>query len=139
VASIYKEILIAARPEHVWAAVRDVGAVHKRLVPGLVVNAHLDGNVRAVTFANGLVLHELIVDIDDEARRFVYASVAGRATHHNASMQVFAEDGDRSRFVWITDVLPNELAPSIRETVEQGSSIIKQTLESQATLSRAGQ
>jgi len=38
-ASIRKEILIDAPPEDVWAAVRDVGAVHRRLAPGFVVDA----------------------------------------------------------------------------------------------------
>jgi hypothetical protein len=132
-ASIHKEILIAARPESVWAAVRDVGAVHQRLVPGLVVNARLEGDTRVVTFANGMVLRELIVDINDDTRRFVYASVGGRARHHNASLQVFAEGEDSSRLVWITDVLPNELAASVGELIEQGIGVMKQTLESQAT------
>jgi hypothetical protein len=34
--------------------VRDVGAVHRRLVPGIVVDARLDGDARVVTFANGM-------------------------------------------------------------------------------------
>ncbi|MEO8607557.1 MAG: SRPBCC family protein [Chloroflexota bacterium] len=131
-ATIHKEILIDARPEAVWDAVRDVGAVHKRLTPGVLTNAHMDGDARVVTFANGLVLRELIVTIDDEARRFAYASVQGRATHHNASMQVFADGENHSRIVWITDVLPDELAQSISQLVELGSQAMKQTLESQA-------
>lgn len=131
-ASIHKEVLIHARPEDVWAAVRDVGAVHERLVPGLVVACRLDGNARVVTFANGLVVRELIVDIDDEAHRLAYASVQGRTLHHNASIQVFPEGEGGSRLVWITDLLPNELTPAIRELVEQGSAVMKRTLESQA-------
>ena len=91
-ASIHKEILIEARPEIVWAAVRDVGAVHQRLAPGFVVDARLEGDSRVVTFGNGAVVRELIVDIDDEARRLAYAAVGVATTHHNASMQVFAED-----------------------------------------------
>ena len=130
-ASIHKEILINARPEDVWAAVRDVGAVHQRLVPGVLVDARLDGDERRVTFASGAVARELLVDIDDEAHRFAYAVVEGplRATHHNASIQVFAEGLGRSRLVWITDVLPNDLATRISNLVEQGSAAMKQTLE----------
>jgi carbon monoxide dehydrogenase subunit G len=133
-ASIRKEILIEARPENVWAAVRDVGAVHQRLVPGVLVDAYLDGDARVVTFASGSVARELLVDVDDEARRFAYAVVEGplRATHHNASMQVFAEGSGRSRLVWITDVLPNDLAASISTLVEQGTAAMKQTLEKEA-------
>jgi hypothetical protein len=131
-ASIRKEILINARPEEVWAAVRDVGAVHKRLVPDVVVDAHLDAGARVVTFANGVVARELIVDVDDEAQQFAYASVGGRATHHNASMQVCADGEGRSRLIWITDVLPNDLAAFVSDLVEQGAAIMKQTLEEAA-------
>jgi carbon monoxide dehydrogenase subunit G len=133
-ASIQKEILIEASPENVWAAVRDVGAVHQRLVPGVLVDARLDGDARVVTFASGAVARELLVDVDDKARRFAYAVVEGplRATHHNASMQVFANGKGRSRLVWITDVLPNDLAASISTLVEQGSAAMKQTLEKEA-------
>jgi carbon monoxide dehydrogenase subunit G len=134
-ASIHKEILIKARPDDIWAAIRDVGAVHERLTPGVLVAARLDGDARVVTFANGAVVRELIVDIDEKARRFAYAAVGGRTTHHNASMQVFAEGEDHSRLVWITDLLPNEVAAVISELVEQGASVIKQTLETQATRS----
>jgi carbon monoxide dehydrogenase subunit G len=130
--SIRKTIAINAPADVVWAAVRDVGAVHERLAPGFVVAAHLEGDARVVTFANGLIARERIVDIDDEQQRLAYASVGGRLTHHNASVQIFAEEGDRSRLVWITDLLPDELAGSIREMVEHGAEVMKQTLESQS-------
>jgi hypothetical protein len=132
-ASIIKEFFIDASADDVWEAVRDVGAVHQRLVPGILVGAHLEGEARIVTFANGMVLRELIVTLDNESRRFVYASVGGRAAHHNASIQVFADEEQQSRVVWITDVLPDALVPSITALVEQGSQVMKQTLEAQAT------
>lgn len=132
-ASILKEILIKARPEDVWAAIRDVGAVHRRLAPGFVVDVRLERDARLVTFSNGAVVRELIVDIDDEARRFAYAAVGGRSTHHNASMQVFAEGESETRLVWITDVLPNEVAGPIGALVEEGARVIKKTLERQVT------
>ncbi len=131
-ASIHKEMLIKARPEDVWAAIRDVGAVHQRLAPGFVIDTRLDEDARIVTFANGAVVRERIVDIDDQARRFAYAVVGGRTTHHNASMQVIALGSERSRLVWITDLLPNEVATTINELVEQGARAMKQTLEAQA-------
>lgn len=128
-ASIRKEIALAARAEDVWAVLRDVGAVHRRLAPGFVVDTQLDGDARIVTFANGMVARELLVAIDDETRRVAYAAVGGRATHHNASMQVFAEGEARCRLVWITDLLPHDLAGPISAMIEQGSAIMKQTLE----------
>jgi carbon monoxide dehydrogenase subunit G len=128
-ACIRKEVTIAASPDAVWDAVRDFGAVHKRLVPGLVADSRLEDGARIVTFANGMVVRELIVDIDDQARRLAYAAVGGRAAHHNASMQVFPEGETHSRLVWITDVLPDELTGPIRANVEHGSEIMKRTLE----------
>jgi carbon monoxide dehydrogenase subunit G len=131
-ASIHKEILIDARPEDVWAAVRDYGAVHERLAPGFVVDAHLDGDDRIVTFFNGLVARERLVGIDDEARRLAYSAVGGRLAHHNGSIQVFAGDEGGSRFVWTIDLLPNELAELIGSMMDQGAAAAKQTLELQA-------
>lgn len=128
-ASLHKEILINGRPDDVWAAVRDVGAVHHRLVPGVVVDARLEDGARIVTFASGVIARELIVDIDDQARRLVYASVGGRVLHHNASMQVFAEGESSSRLVWITDVLPNDLLAYVKDLVERGLAVMKVTLE----------
>ena len=129
-ASIRKEIVIEASPKRVWDAVRDVGAVHERLAPGFVVDTRLEAGARVVTFANGLVARELIVDVDDEARRLAWAVVGSpRLTHHNASMQIF-DDGDRgSRVVWIADLLPNEIAGSIAAMIEEGLGTMKKTLE----------
>src|SRR5471032_2367674 len=89
-ASIHKDIPLDARPEDVWAAVRDFGAVHQRLVPGFVLDSRLDGDARVVTFANGTVARELLVDCDDARRRLVYAVVSERVQQHSASVQVFA-------------------------------------------------
>ena len=133
-ASIHKEIVIQVAPEEVWAAICDVGAVHQRLTPGVLIDSRLDGDARIVTFASGAVVRELIVDLDDEARRFAYAVVSGgRTTHHNASWQVCAEGEHHSRLVWITDFLPNEITPIIQHLVEQGAAEMKQTLEAHIT------
>jgi hypothetical protein len=130
-ATIRKEVLIEASPEDVWAAVRDVGALHVRLAPGFVVDTRLEEDARIVTFANGLVARERIVTLDDDARRLVWAVVGGRMSHHNASLQVFADGEGSSRAVWIADLLPNELAGPIGAMVAQGCAAIKQTLERQ--------
>src|SRR2546421_12893343 len=101
-ASIRREILIEARPDAVWDAVRDVGAVHERLAPGFVVDTRLEEGARVVTFGSGQVARELIVDLDDQAHRLAWAVVdSPRLTHHNASLQVFADGDGRSRVVWI--------------------------------------
>jgi hypothetical protein len=71
-ASLHRDIPINASPEHVWAVVRDFGAV-KKLAPGFVIEAKLDGDTRIVTFANGNVAREMLVDCDEARWRLVYA------------------------------------------------------------------
>ena len=128
-ATIYKEFTVEAGVDPVWDALRDFGAVHQRLAPGFATDCKVEEGARVVTFANGLVARELLVGVDESARRLCYSAVGGKATHHNASAQLFAEGAGRTRFVWITDVLPNELAGFIDAMMEQGAEVMKRTLE----------
>ncbi|MUV14154.1 SRPBCC family protein [Noviluteimonas gilva] len=131
-ASIRREVLVEARPQHAWAAARDVGNIHTRLVPGFVTDCRLEGDVRIVTFGNGLVVREPILDINDDDRRVAWAAEGGQFKHYNASVQVFDEGAERTRIVWIADLLPNELAPTVGDMIEQGLAVMKQTLERSA-------
>jgi len=127
-ASIHKDIPIDAQPADVWTAVRDFGAVHQRLVPGFVLDARLDGDARIVTFANGNVARELLVDCDDTRRRLVYAIANERVSHYSASVQALAEGETRSRLIWIVDLLPNEMAPYIKGQMDQAALAMQKTL-----------
>lgn len=127
-ASIRSEIRTKASPAAAWDAIRDIGALHRRVVPGFIVDTQLEQGARIVTFGNGLVVRELIVDLDDSSRRLAWAAVGGPATHYNASAQVFPDD-EGSRIVWIADFLPHEAAPGIRALIEQGSAVMKATLD----------
>lgn len=127
-ACIRKEMPIDAAAEDVWDAVRDIGAVHRRLARDFVTSTRLEPGARVVTFANGFVARELIVDVDDAQRRVAYSVTGGAATHHNASMQVLAEGEQRSRLVWITDVLPNEVVPQFAAMIDQGAEAMRRTL-----------
>jgi carbon monoxide dehydrogenase subunit G len=117
-ASIHREVLLDAPLDAVWDALRDVGALHTRLVPGFVTATRLEDGARIVTFANGMVAKELIVDIDEAQRRVCWAAVGTAMSHHNASFQLFAEAA-RTRGVWIADLLPHALAPNIAAMIEQ--------------------
>ena len=127
-ASIRLEMNLHADPWNVWDAVRDVGAIHTRLAPDFVTDVKMDGDARIVTFANGMTAKELIVDVDDAARRLVWAVVEGRPTHHNGAIQVFPHNGG-CRLVWIADLLPHEMAPAIAGMIEQGLAAMQQALE----------
>ena len=64
--------------------------------------------------------------------RLAYTVVEGplETTHHSASAQVVSEGAGRSRFIWITDALPDSVAPMIGELMDRGIGVIKTTLES---------
>jgi hypothetical protein len=128
-ATIRKEISLRATPDHVWDVIRDVGAIHTRLAPGFVVDTRLEEGARIVSFANGLIARELIVTLDNDSRRLAYAVVGGTASHHNASFQVFPGERGGSLLVWLTDVLPNAVAPVFTNMIEAGASVIKRTLD----------
>jgi carbon monoxide dehydrogenase subunit G len=130
-ATIRKEIRLDARPDDVWDALRDFHAVHQRLAPGFVVESTPDGvDARIVTFFNGAVAREILVGVDEAARRLAYCIPDGlpACTHHSASAEVIA-DGQGCRFVWITDVLPHELTDLIEPMMERGARVMKATLE----------
>jgi carbon monoxide dehydrogenase subunit G len=127
-ASIHKDIPIDADPDEVWAAVRDFGAVHQRLAPGFVTDARLEGDARIVTFHNGTVVREMLVDCDDERRRLVYAIIGERVKHYSASVQVAADGESRTRMTWIVDVLPNEIAPYIAGEMDLSVLAMQKTL-----------
>ena len=126
--TIRRELLLSASPEQVWDVIRDVGAIHRRLARGFVIDAQLEPGARVVTFANGVVARELIVSVEEEPRRLVWSVVGGRASHHNSSFQVFAGSGGGTRLLWVTDVLPAEAAAPLTAMIEAGSQAIERTL-----------
>jgi hypothetical protein len=128
-ASIRNEIALAAPPDRVWDAIRDFGAVHRRVAPGFLTDSKLDGDdVRVVTFASGAVARETRVSSDDEHRRLVYAIMDQRFKHYSASVQVFPE-ASGSRLVWIIDLLPNDFAEHITQMTQQAVVAMKKALE----------
>jgi hypothetical protein len=132
-ASIRTETLIDVPLDEAWAALRDWGALHQRLAPGFVTDTQLDGEDRIVTFFDGAVVRDVLVDLDDDTHRLAWTIVDGPYTHHNGSAQVFAEEHGRTRFVWTTDLLPNDLAAGTAERMERGISVIRDALEAAAS------
>ena len=128
-ASIRKEIFTKARPGDAWDALRDVGALHTRLVPGFVTDTRLEPGARVVTFGNGMVVRELIVAIDEDQRRVVWSAIGGSMTHHNGSAQVFSDAQGLTKVVWTADLLPQEAAGAVGAMMEQGMAVMKRTLD----------
>jgi carbon monoxide dehydrogenase subunit G len=131
--AIHHQIHIERPPEFVWDAVRDVGALHSRLVPGFVTATEMLAGVstptRRVTFANGVVADEVIVDNDDERRRLAW-SVKGikSVEHHNGVMTVLDAEGG-TLVTWTADVLPAELVDRFSPMMAMGLATMKSHLE----------
>ncbi len=125
-ASIRREVVLNATIDTVWDALRDLGALHTRLVPGFVLDTRMEGDdARIVTFANGMVVRELILDVSEEQRRVAWAAVDTPMTHYNASFQLFDKGQGRTKGVWIADLLPHDAAPDIAAMIEQGLAAMK--------------
>ena len=131
-ASLRREIELARDPDEVWDVIRDVGAVPRCLARDFVVDTRMDDPAeRVVTFANGAVVRELIVDVDDDRRRMAYAAVEGPlgSTHHNASFEVTPGPGGGTLLVWISDVLPDDVAPAVEGMMDLGVAAMRRTLD----------
>jgi hypothetical protein len=129
-ASVRKEFLVRVPIEAAWAAWRDLGAVHLRLARGFVVDCRMDGADRIVTFANGFVAREVIVDVDDARHRLAYSARSERLAHHHATFELSDDGGDGTRVLWVADVLPDSAAASVDTMMQAGCDAIRETLES---------
>lgn len=129
-AYFHREIEIAVEPSVAWSAMRDVGALHTRLVRGFVADCVLDGDVRTVTFANGVVAAERMIAVSEDEHRVSWSATGNRLSHHNASARLQPRPGGGSRIVWEVDLLPDAMAPAIAAMVEAGLAAMKATLES---------
>ena len=127
-ASVRKEIVVKTSPDAAWGAIRDIGALHTRLVPGFVVACRLEPGARVVTFGNGVTIREPIVALDEAARRLVWSAEGGRTTHYNAAVEVSAADGG-AKIVWTADFLPDSLAQDIAAAMDMGMAAMRQTLD----------
>ena len=127
-ATIQNEILTKASAEDVWDVLRDVGALHTRLVPGFVIDTVLEPGARIVTFFNGEKAREIIVTIDEERKRLVWGAESPSLKHYNASAQVLDEDG-QTRFLWTADFLPDDAAERIAYLMGTGIKAAKVALD----------
>ena len=131
-ATIRSELTTQAPANEVWSAVRDIGALHTRLVPGFVVDTRLEPGARIVTFVNGTVLREPIVTLDDEARRLVWTAEGGRARHYNAALAVSELADGSTSVVWTADFLPDDLSAYFSRAIEAGMAAMQRALDQMA-------
>jgi hypothetical protein len=127
-ASIYREFDVDAPVEKVWAAIADVGAPDK--IINFLSDVTLNENRRSLQLGDMGRLEELIVSIDPDHRRVAYSVRESpfNLAHHNASVQALSNDKGGTRFVWITDVKPDEAAAP--EIIDAAIESIKKALRS---------
>lgn len=132
--SMTKEVLTDATPNAVWEAIRDIGALHTRLVPGFVVNTQLIPGGRRVTFSNGRTVDEPILSCSDSLRRLVWTARASDLpfTHYNASVQVHARAAGGSRVEWTADFLPDSAAATLEPLMNAGATAMRRALQAMA-------
>ena len=131
-ASIRKELTLPVPAAEVWEALADFYAVHTRVAPGFLTDLVVEDGARVVSFANGSVAREVLVDCDHGHRRLVYTIPSERMSAHSASFQVFEKGNGACEVIWITDVLPDEIAPYIDGQMSQGAEVMRRTLTAES-------
>lgn len=130
-ASVVRDIVIAAPADYCWEAVRAFHELDTRLAPGFVTGLTMTSDRdRQVTFFTGAVATETLVGIDDSIMRLAYKIDGGpmQASHYNASVQVIPHGTEQCRFIWIVDILPDELAGRTAQAMDTGLRAISATL-----------
>lgn len=128
-ASIRRELELAASAQDVWDAIADFSQVHRRVAPGFLTGVEMHGETRIVSFASGNVFREHLVDSDPAQRRLVYAIAEPPFLSYQGAVQVFPEGERRCRLIWTVDLLPNDLKDSIAAAMDEGVKAMKPTLE----------
>lgn len=128
-ATIRKSFELAASAEHVWDALADFGAVHRRVAPGFLTDCRLEGGSRVVTFASGQVFREHLVSADAAERRLVYAIAEPPFITYQGTAQVLPSGEGRCRFIWTVDLLPNDITEHIETQMELGAEAIRRAFQ----------
>jgi hypothetical protein len=74
---------------------------------------------RVVTITDGTDVREQNVTVDAERMRAVYRvpGLAG-SEHHQAEMRIETDGAGAPHLVWVTDILPHDLADLMRDTYD---------------------
>lgn len=126
-ASITRQVNLAADLDTAWKAVADVGAINKLIT--FLGEVSFDGERRRCSLGDGGVLDELIVAVDEDTHRVAYSikdSPFG-FTHHHAVMQVLP-NGSGSQLVWTTDFKPDAVAGPLSEALDASVTSIQDAL-----------
>lgn len=126
-ATLYRETDLNAPADEVWNALADVGALNTLIT--FLGDVTVEGEERVCSLGDDK-LRELIVTVDDEHRRVAYSVQESpfNFAHHHSSMQVIP-NGETTKFVWWTDVKPDETAPVLAQAIDQSVDSIRQAID----------
>lgn len=136
-ATLRREETVEVPASKAWTMLRNV-AMPQLLFAGVLVDGEMEGDVRTVTFANGMIVRERIIDIDEMNRRVAYTVLGDLFEHHSAYMQIIPLDEQRCRFVWVSDFLPSERMELVKPLVEQGARALVANLEHTSPMAQSG-
>jgi uncharacterized protein YndB with AHSA1/START domain len=126
-ASLRSTARIARPADEVWKVVADAAGI-SAWFPGIEHATAADGT-RSCTLAGGHELHEDVVNVDGELRRFQYRITGGMPVDHHLGTVDVLEDGQNSLVVYSTEITPDELADMIGPSIEGGVQGLKAHLE----------
>ncbi|EEA01959.1 conserved hypothetical protein [Burkholderia sp. H160] len=126
-ATIYREIAVETAAANAWAALRDPADV-ARVFAGVLIAARMEGDLRWVTFADGTVVEERVIAVDDAHMRLAYSVGGGRFEHHHATLQVVADTPARCRVIWIADFKPDERSAVVEALTDAGCAALGRNL-----------
>ena len=128
-ASLRSTARIARPADEVWKVVADAAGI-SAWFPG-IEQASADGGTRSCTLAGGHELHEDIVNVDSDLRRFQYRITQGMPVEYHLGTVDVLEDGpDSTLVVYSTEVAPDSLADLMGPSIEAGVAGLKSHLES---------
>ncbi len=117
-ASITREVALDLSPAEAWAKIEDPARINEWFT--FLGEVTYDEGTSSRQCAMGeAMLDELIVDVDPDRKRFVYAFLDSPFgfTQHSASMEVRDRDGG-STLVWTHDFKPDDVAPALGEALD---------------------
>ncbi|MGF6634585.1 SRPBCC family protein [Paraburkholderia sp. MM6662-R1] len=126
-ATIYREIAVATTAADAWAALRDPAGV-ARVFAGALIAARMEGDLRWVTFADGTVVEERVIAVDDAHMRLAYSVGGGRFEHHHATLQVVADTSAHCRVIWIADFKPDDRSNVVEALTDAGCAALGRNL-----------
>ncbi|MBC7678594.1 MAG: SRPBCC family protein [Pseudorhodobacter sp.] len=127
-ASLRSTVRIARPADEVWKTVSDAAGISSWF-PGIEHATAADGT-RSCTLAGGHQLHEDVVNIDHDLRRFQYKITGGMPVEHHLGTVDVLEDGpDGALVVYSTEITPDSLVDLLGPSIEGGVQGLKAHLE----------